>query len=115
MLHKWNRFLSFLLAIALVTTTFGSDFATAKAYAVEGIETDLSSEGDGMADLSFAEEVTQSNEESAQEVTEVTEPTEPTQEVVDLQLPKSLSRKLQKRRLLRKRKLLKKRLQTRLR
>ena len=83
MLHKWNRFLSFLLAIALVTTTFGSDFATAKAYAVEGIETDLSSEDDGMADLSFAEEVTQSNEESAQEVTEVTEPTEPTQEVVE--------------------------------
>ena len=83
MLHKWNRFLSFLLAIALVTTTFGSDFATAKAYAVEGIETDLSSEDDGMADLSFAEEVTESNEESAQEVTEVTEPTEPTQEVVE--------------------------------
>ena len=83
MLHKWNRFLSFLLAIALVTTTFGSDFATAKAYAVEGIETDLSSEDDGMADLSFAEEVTESNDDTAQEVTDVTEPTETTEEVVE--------------------------------
>ena len=38
MLRKWNRFLAFLLTIALVTTTFGSDFASAKVYAVEGIE-----------------------------------------------------------------------------
>ena len=38
MLRKWNRFLAFLLAIALVTTTFGSDFASARVYAVEGLE-----------------------------------------------------------------------------
>ena len=37
MLRKWNRILAFLLAIALVTTTFGSDFASAKVYA-EGTE-----------------------------------------------------------------------------
>ncbi|MBO6255574.1 MAG: hypothetical protein J6O49_18320, partial [Bacteroidaceae bacterium] len=32
---KWNRILAFLLSIALVTTTFGSDFASAKVYAEE--------------------------------------------------------------------------------
>ena len=35
MLKKCNRLLSFLLAFALVITTFGSDFANAKVYAVE--------------------------------------------------------------------------------
>ena len=83
MLNKSKKLLALLLSIALVFTTFGSDFATARAYAVEGIETDLSSEDDGMADLSFAEEVTESNEESAQEVTDVTESTETTEEVVE--------------------------------
>ena len=33
MFRKWNRFLAFLLSIALVITTFGSDFASAKVYA----------------------------------------------------------------------------------
>ncbi len=37
MLRKWNRILAFILSLALVTTTFGSDFATARVYA-EGIE-----------------------------------------------------------------------------
>lgn len=35
MFRKWNRILAFLLSLVLVTTTFGSDFATATAYAVE--------------------------------------------------------------------------------
>ena len=34
MLRKWNRMLAFLLALALVTTTFGSDIASTKVYAV---------------------------------------------------------------------------------
>ena len=37
MFRKWNRFLAFLLSLALVITTFGSDFASAKVYA-EGVE-----------------------------------------------------------------------------
>ena len=42
MFRKWNRFLAFLLSLALVITTFGSDLATAKVYAEEGeITTDL--------------------------------------------------------------------------
>ncbi|WP_026523133.1 InlB B-repeat-containing protein [Butyrivibrio sp. VCB2001] len=36
MFRKWNRFLAFLLSLALVITTFGSDLATAKVYAEEG-------------------------------------------------------------------------------
>jgi hypothetical protein len=35
MLRKCNKILSFLLALALVITTFGSDFANAKVFAVE--------------------------------------------------------------------------------
>ncbi len=34
MLRKCNKILSFLLALALVITTFGSDFANAKVFAV---------------------------------------------------------------------------------
>ncbi len=58
MLRKWNRVLSFLLSVALVTTTFGSDFATARVYAEE-IEaaTEDSDEGDGLGSLSIAENV----------------------------------------------------------
>ncbi len=41
MFKKWNKILSFLLAIALVVTTFGSDFANAKVYAIEDAETEL--------------------------------------------------------------------------
>ena len=83
MLQKWNRFLSFLLAITLVTTMFGSDFATARVYAVEETEMTQPSEDGGMADLSIAEEVTTSTEETVSEVTEVTETTETTEEVVE--------------------------------
>ncbi len=36
MFKKWNRILAFLLSLALVITTFGSDLATAKVYAEEG-------------------------------------------------------------------------------
>ncbi|MBQ6414814.1 MAG: hypothetical protein IJJ65_01030, partial [Butyrivibrio sp.] len=43
MLRKWNRFLAILLALALVTTTFNSDFASARVYA-EGEEIEESVE-----------------------------------------------------------------------
>ncbi|SFQ18314.1 Listeria/Bacterioides repeat-containing protein [Butyrivibrio proteoclasticus] len=43
MLRKWNRFLAILLALALVTTTFNSDFASARVYA-DGEETEESVE-----------------------------------------------------------------------
>ncbi len=33
MLRKWNRILAFVLSFALLITTFGSDFATVRAYA----------------------------------------------------------------------------------
>ena len=38
MLKKWNRVLAILLAFALVFTTFGSDIASTRAFAVEGGE-----------------------------------------------------------------------------
>ena len=38
MSRKCNRFLAFLLAIALVTTTFSSDFASTRSFAVESGE-----------------------------------------------------------------------------
>ena len=36
MSRKWNRVLAFFLAVALVFTTFGSDFASAKSFAADG-------------------------------------------------------------------------------
>ncbi|MBP3783077.1 MAG: InlB B-repeat-containing protein, partial [Butyrivibrio sp.] len=71
MFKKWNRILAFLLSIALVTTTFGSDFASAKVYAEEnGIveESDETEEPEEpeepkeettIADLSSAEAIPQ--------------------------------------------------------
>ena len=60
MLRKWNRILAFILAIALVTTTFGSDFASAKVYA-EGIEEAGEGGSDGdqpeLSDLPISEVV----------------------------------------------------------
>ncbi|WP_026490158.1 InlB B-repeat-containing protein, partial [Butyrivibrio sp. XBB1001] len=38
MLKKWNRLLAVILAFALVTTTFGSDIASTRAFAVESEE-----------------------------------------------------------------------------
>ncbi|WP_024866203.1 InlB B-repeat-containing protein [Butyrivibrio sp. FCS014] len=38
MLKKWNRFLAFVLAFVLVVTTFGSDFASTRAYAMDAAE-----------------------------------------------------------------------------
>ena len=40
MLRKWNRFLSFLLAIALIATTFQSDLATIRVFAEEDVQID---------------------------------------------------------------------------
>ncbi len=70
MLRKWNRLLAILLAFALVTTTFGSDFASARVYAVEEIE-DVEPEGGSdegeaeMSDLSFAEPTEEVQEEAS--------------------------------------------------
>ena len=61
MFKKWNRILAFLLSIALVTTTFGSDFASAKVYAEENEiveesdETEEPKEENTIADLPAAE------------------------------------------------------------
>ena len=68
MLKKWNRLLSFVLSASLVTTTFGSDMATARVYAVEdeiAAESSEQSDGDSVSGLSFAEEVKE--EDAAEE------------------------------------------------
>lgn len=57
MFKKCNKILAFLLAIALVTTTFGSDFANAKVYAVEEELVDALSTDAELGDLSIAESV----------------------------------------------------------
>ncbi len=69
MLRKWNSVLAFLLSVALVTTTFGSDFATARVYAEE-IEaaTEDFNEADGLGSLSIAESVDEND--AAQDSTE---------------------------------------------
>ena len=65
MFKKWNRILAFLLSIALVTTTFGSDFASAKVYAEENEiveesdETEEPKEETTIADLPAAEVIPQ--------------------------------------------------------
>ena len=40
MLRKWNRILSFILAIALVATTFNSDLATVRVFADDDVVQD---------------------------------------------------------------------------
>ncbi|RKM56138.1 hypothetical protein D6855_14855 [Butyrivibrio sp. CB08] len=60
MFRKWNRVLAFLLSIALITTTFGSDFASAKVYA-ETNEITIDEDSDdssepSISELSFSEE-----------------------------------------------------------
>jgi hypothetical protein len=65
MFKKWNRILAFLLSIALVTTTFGSDFASAKVYAEENEiveesdDTEEPKEETTIADLNSAEVIPQ--------------------------------------------------------
>ncbi|WP_024866201.1 InlB B-repeat-containing protein [Butyrivibrio sp. FCS014] len=65
MLKKWNRILAFMLSIALVITTFGSDFASAKAYAEEGTDETITVEEQAPAE-------TQTETETWSEITEPT-------------------------------------------
>lgn len=65
MFRKWNRFLAFLLSLALVITTFGSDLATAKVYADEGeVVAEQAPEQEDTAPEIF-EEIPQTEEEVA--------------------------------------------------
>ena len=63
MSKKWNRVLSFLLALALVITTFGSDIASVKSYAGEiedqHIEAEVDAPADTVADDADAAEGTE--------------------------------------------------------
>ena len=69
MFRKWNRILAFLLSIALVTTTFGSDFASAKVYAEE-IETEENTDENSEED--YEEESEEDDEESEEDDEEST-------------------------------------------
>ena len=82
MLRKWNRVLAFLLSVALVTTTFGSDFATARVYAeeIERASEDFVQDENSLGDLSIAESVEETQEET-EEVSE--EPAEPVEETTE--------------------------------
>ena len=63
MFRKWNRFLAFLLSLALVITTVGSDLATARVYADEGeIVTEEAPEQEEAAPEIF-EEIPETEEE----------------------------------------------------
>ena len=68
MSKKWNRVLSFLLAVALVVTTFGSDFASANVYATEGEEVEAVNT---IAETETLPEIFEEvKEEPAEEITE---------------------------------------------
>ena len=72
MLRKCNKILSFLLALALVITTFGSDFANAKVFAVE--------------EENIVEETTDNTEEVLPEIfEEVNEPEDPEVENTEIE------------------------------
>ncbi|SDA49129.1 Listeria/Bacterioides repeat-containing protein [Butyrivibrio sp. INlla18] len=56
MLRKWNRMLAFILAFALVTTTFSSDYASAKVYAVgdaSELDENIDESGDDVQELEW--------------------------------------------------------------
>ncbi|WP_026651008.1 InlB B-repeat-containing protein [Butyrivibrio proteoclasticus] len=75
MLKKWNRFLAFLLALALITTMFGSDLASAHVYAAaEEIVDDTSSNDDIWEDVPEVEETS----EDVAEPEVIVEETDPT-------------------------------------
>jgi len=66
MFKKWNRILAFLLSIALVTTTFGSDFASATAYAV-GDEQELEERsGDELFEEASLDDLYENDEEEGE-------------------------------------------------
>ena len=84
MFRKWNRFLAFLLSLALVITTFGSDLATAKVYAEGGeIVTEQPSEQTPVQEET-APEIFEEIPEVEEVVEEVTPPAvEEPEEVID--------------------------------
>ena len=68
MLRKWNRFLAILLALALVTTTFNSDFASVRVYAdgeeiEESVEEQEESSGEDNSEDEGSEEDNSEEEE----------------------------------------------------
>ncbi|SCY75102.1 InlB B-repeat-containing protein, partial [Butyrivibrio sp. INlla14] len=65
MLKKWNRLLAVILAFALVTTTFGSDIASTRAFAVESDEELAQLENE--IQTAEWEQIPQEGEEQAQE------------------------------------------------
>ncbi len=76
MSRKWNRVLAFFLAIALVITTFGSDFASAKSFAADG-ETVTAQEETPAAQDNAEEKSFSEIKEDIPEATEPAEETEP--------------------------------------
>ena len=79
MLKKWNRVLAILLAFALVTTTFGSDLASTRAFAVENEEELAQLENDDIQTADWEQIPQEENqpedpvEEQPQEEQEVTD------------------------------------------
>nr|WP_297766723.1 MBG domain-containing protein [uncultured Butyrivibrio sp.] len=65
MLKKWNRLLAVILAFALVTTTFGSDIASTRAFAVESDE-ELAQQENEIQTAEW-EQIPQEGEEPVQE------------------------------------------------
>nr|MCR5156509.1 InlB B-repeat-containing protein [Butyrivibrio sp.] len=87
MLKKWNRFLAFALAFVLVVTTFGSDFASAKAYAL-GDETEIEQQTTTAEDNggTWSEIIEQTNEEGTPADSATVADTEETQPAADAQV-----------------------------
>ncbi len=89
MVKKLHKFLSFLLALVLVVTTFGSDFANAKVFAVDNEVVELASpteeifeaipEGESAAEVAASTE----SSESTEETVEVTSETKESEEISD--------------------------------
>ena len=77
MSKKLNRLLSFVLTATLLTTTFSSDFASARVYAADAETVEASedgtSDGEGLGSLDISEEV---EEEAPEEETEEEAPEE---------------------------------------
>ncbi|WP_024866671.1 hypothetical protein [Butyrivibrio sp. FCS014] len=75
MSKKWNKVLAFLLAVALVVTTFGSDFANAKVYAAEGEDAAVEQQVDVPADNAEGKTFSEIKEDVEVPVDEIKEET----------------------------------------
>jgi uncharacterized repeat protein (TIGR02543 family) len=85
MLRHWNRILAFVLAFALVITTFGSDFANAKVYAETNEQEENIGEGSGSQLQDAGEE--ENNEEDSEEPEEEEEEEEEAEEAEEPEEP----------------------------